>query len=177
MCMCQKVCAAYVESVPSFSFSFFFFPSMAPPLSAPKCPDPVTVPLWVFFFFFSLSSAVHQFSLRSFLPPLPPLFSLFIPNSLPRFFFFPPVFSPRFTSHSSPKFLGSALFQSHILKNKLITPPTHGISQRKQKANKENNFFSRFFFPSFSPHFLAPKVNSGGITAALCECAYCEQSE
>lgn len=138
MCMCfQTVCV--LESSTSF------FLGTAPPLSAPQCPDPVTVPLCVFL----LSSAVHRFGLID--PPPPSSFLCLFRIHYQDFF---PVFSPRFTSHSSSKFLGSALFQSHISKNKLITPPTHEITLGKRKAKrkheKENGEgFTRIFF--FSP--------------------------
>lgn len=87
--------------------------------------------------FSSFFHSVQQFSLRS-----PPTHFLFIPNSLPRFF--PCLFSqihkpqqshiPWLCSFSKPHF-----------KNKLITPPTHGITLRKQRAKKKTSFYFYFF--------------------------------
>lgn len=128
-------------------------------------PSAQTLSLFLGALFLRFSSSLVQ---PQYQPPT--YISLFIPNSLPKFF--PPVFSPRFTSHSSSKFLGSALFQSHISrkkKHKLITPPpTHelvlGKCKAKRKHEEENGRFTRIFSP-----LLLPCINSQqrGTTAAL----------
>lgn len=101
-----------------------------------------------FFHSFFLSFFLTQFSSSLVQAWAPPSISLFIPNSLPRFF--PPVFSPGFTSRSSSKFLGSALFQSHILKNKLITHRPLMKSCEGSKRQKKTRRKWEIYQESFS---------------------------
>ena len=133
MCMCHRVCSAYVcilESSPTFSWAWRH------PLVPPSAQ---TLSLFLCAFFSPLSSAVHRFSLRSFSP----LISLFIPNSLPGFF--PCLFSQ---IHKPQQFQIPWLcsFSKPHLKNKLITPPTHEITLRKRKSKRKYIFYL-FFSP------------------------------
>lgn len=125
---------------------YLFFPGHSATSECPPVPRPCHCSTVRFFAQFSSSP------IRPYRPPPPPSSFLCLFRIHYQDFF--PVFSPRFTSHSSSKFLGSALFQSHISKNKLITPPTHEITLGKRKAKrkheKENGEgFTRIFF--FSP--------------------------
>lgn len=110
MCVCffatvRRMCALKALTLVVF---FFFFLGTAPLRSAPQCPDPVTVSPKFFYL-----NSVQQFTGSGFDSPFPflCLFRIHYPDPPP-----PPssVFSPGFTSRSSSKFLGSALFQSLI---------------------------------------------------------------
>lgn len=88
------------------ALTLFFSPGMAPLLSAPQCPDSVTVSLKVFLFQFS-SSLVQAST--------PPSISLFIPNSLPRFFF-PPSLLPDSQAAAVPNSLALHFFKATFKK-------------------------------------------------------------
>lgn len=137
MCMCFRLCGAYVcvlESAPSFSWArrHLLVPPSAQTLSLFLCA-------------FSLSSAVHRFSLRSLLPP-PSFLCLYRIHYQD---FFPCLFS---RIHKPQQFQIPWLcsFSKPHLKNKLITPPTHEITLGKRKAErkheKENGRLYRDFF-------------------------------
>lgn len=159
----------------------------APSPRAPQCPEPVTVPCRVShsFQFSSLPAALDPNPLSP--PPPPPTppaqsyASLFIPNSLTNFFsFFAPGPSPGFTSRSSSKFLGSALFQSHIWKKKhahtraQADHTTHSLTRarevrgkKKTRRRKTGDLPGTFFKKKNPPPYLALTVNSEHTTAAL----------
>lgn len=134
-----------LESSPSFSWAqrHVLVPPSAQTLS-------------LFLGAFSLSSAVHWFSLRSFF--FPPLISLFIPNSLPRFF--PCLFSQ---IHKPQQFQIPWLcsFSKPHLKNKMITPPTREITLWKLKAKKTLYKRKREAFTGFSPPLLYEQSSLG----------------
>lgn len=134
---------ACVHSKPSH---FFFSLGMAPLLSAPQCPDPVTVPLSVLFFSLKLSSAVHGIRLR-----LPLLFLCLFRIHYPDFFFPPCLFSrihkpqqfqiPWLCTFSKPHLKTSWSHTAHLW--------NHAREVKGKRKHEENGRFTRIlFFPS-----------------------------
>lgn len=96
------------------ALTLFFSLGMAPLLSAPQCPDPVTVPLSVLFFF-PLNS-VQQFMGSGFISP----FYFFVYSEFITQIFPPLSFLPDSQAAAVPNSLALHFFKA-TFKNKLIT--------------------------------------------------------
>lgn len=108
------------------SHLFFFSPGMAPLVSAPQCPDPVTVSLKVFLFlslsFFFFLNSVQQFAGSGFDSPFHFfVYSEFI-TQIP-----PPSFLPDSQAAAVPNSLALHFFKAAFKKQVDHTPPTYEI--------------------------------------------------
>lgn len=119
--MCMFSCNSEVH-VCTQSPHTFFSVDMAPLLSAPQCPGPVTDSLKGFLFFSFLNS-VHQFTGSCF----DSSFHSFVYSEFITQIFFPPSFLPDSQAAAVPNSLALHFFKATFKKQVDHTPPTYEI--------------------------------------------------